>query len=77
MNLEELRERALASGYTKIQGDAEGAPVVSLKHWRGVSADRAGGPGDVNIASVNYYIEGNRVRVKKALVEQDFWYVLS
>jgi len=76
MNLQKLKEKALASGYTKIRLDAEGAHPVSLEHWNGVWTGRVGGPGDVNMAMVTYHLDGSRVHVQKAL-EKDIWYDLS
>jgi len=76
MNPEELREKALASGYRKIQLEAEGAQPVHLRTWRGISRGRPGGPGEVGTATVDYQLAGKRVRVQKAL-EGHTWYILS
>jgi hypothetical protein len=76
MNLEELKEKALANGYTKIRLEAEGSQQISLKHWNGVWTGKVGGPGDVNMATVTYHLNGNRVHVQKAL-EKDILYLLS
>jgi hypothetical protein len=80
MNLEELNEKARTAGFTKIRGDAEGAPLVDLGQWRGLATGEAHGtlqglPAVVT-RQVVYHLEGNRVRAKRA-GDREFWYVLS
>jgi len=72
MTLTELKEEA-GKKFTKIQRDEPNAPAVSLKDWNGFSP-YAGGP--TATATVTYHLEGNRVRVHKAL-EGDHGYILS
>jgi hypothetical protein len=77
MTLQELKGTTLEKGFTKIQLDRPGSQPVSLKDWRGVSTNIAGGPGDANFAMVTYELIENRVRVRKALQRGETWYVLS
>lgn len=80
MNLDELKQKALAAGFTKICRDAEGAPPVSLATWRGVSADEVWRKFEslpaIVAKQVVYHLEGNKVRAKRA-VDKQFWYILS
>ena len=71
---EELKQKALQLGNTKIQID--GGHPVSLAAWRGVSPFAGNGPGDINMANVRYFLDGQRVRARKAL-HGDVWYTLS
>jgi hypothetical protein len=80
MNLEELKEKPRAAGYTQICPDAEGARPVSLAQWCGVAAGdtrgtRRGLPAVVT-RQVVYHLEGNKVRAKGA-GDKEFWYVLT
>jgi hypothetical protein len=76
--LEEIKKAALALGYTKIQCETVISPAVYLRYWTGFSSHVKGGM----YATVDYYLEGNKsdrhkVRVDKALEEDDHWYILS
>lgn len=72
MTLQELKDVA-GKQFKTIQRDEPNAPAVSLKDWNGFSP-YAGGP--TSTASVTYHLDGNKVRVQKAL-EGDYWYVFS
>ena len=72
MTLQELKDEA-GKKFTKIQRDEPNAPAVSLKDWNGFSP-YAGAP--TMLASVTYHLDGNKVRVQKAL-EGYYWYVLK
>jgi hypothetical protein len=76
MGLIEVKEEAVGNGFTKICLDAEGAHPVSLIHWNGVSPYVESGPGDINMASVDYAIDGNKVHVRKTF-GGNFSYTLS
>jgi hypothetical protein len=69
VSLEEIK----ALAFTTIQREIEGAPVLPLKDWMGFSSHVSGGM----YASVTYYLEGNRVRVHKALEDGDHYYILK
>jgi hypothetical protein len=73
MRLDELKTAAKELGYLIIKGDRESGwrPLTS---WNGVSSGT-----NVPNASVQvyYYLEGNRVRVTKALDNQEYWYTLN
>jgi len=73
LSLDELKQQALSAGYTKIQRDAPNALTVSLSSWNGFSSHVSGGLS----ATVTYYLAGNRVRVRKTLEKEDYWYMLS
>lgn len=79
MNLEELKEKALAAGYTKIRLDAEGAPPVGLAQWRGKATGETWGTHQslpaVVTRQVVYHLDGNKVRTKRA-GDKEFWYIL-
>jgi hypothetical protein len=70
----EFLEKALSAGFTSIQVD--GGTPVPLATWRGVSVQAAGGPGDINFANVRYFLEGDRLRVRKDF-HGDVWYTLA
>jgi hypothetical protein len=80
MNLEELKENALAAGYTKIRPDSEGVPPVDLAHWPGIATGETWGTHQglpaVVTRQVVYHLEGNKVRAKRA-VDKEFQYILS
>jgi hypothetical protein len=80
MNLEQLKEKARTAGYTKIRGDAEGAPLINLAQWRGVATGESRGTHQglpaVVTRQVAYHLEGNRVRAKRA-GDREFWYILT
>jgi hypothetical protein len=80
MNLEELKEKARAAGYTKIRLNAEGALQVDLVKWRGVSTGETWGMHQglpaVKTRQVVYYLEDNTVRAKRA-GDKEFEYILS
>jgi hypothetical protein len=70
---DELKTEALSRRFTKIKRDEENAREVALKDWHGFSSHVSG----ALYATVTYYLEGNRVRVRKALDSEDHWYTLS
>jgi len=74
LNLRELKEQAKALGYTKIQRQKKGAPIVDLTAWNGVSAEAAGGA--FTYVAVWYRLDGDQVTVNKS-GESDIYYVLS
>jgi hypothetical protein len=61
LNLRELKEQAKALGYTKIQRQKKGAPIVDLTAWNGVSAEAAGGA--FTYVAVWYRLDGDQVTV--------------
>jgi hypothetical protein len=61
--------------FAKIQVD--GGPSVSFLTWHGVSPFAAGGPGDINIVHVRYFLEGNRLRVRRDVSHEEIRYTLS
>jgi hypothetical protein len=65
-------EAIQALNYTTIQREDGSAPAASLRDWRGFSSHVSGGL----YATVTYYLEGNRVRVHKALEHGDHYYIL-
>jgi len=80
MNLEQLKEKARAAGYTKIRLDAEGALPVDLTQWRGIATAETwrthhGLPAVVT-RQVVYHLEGNKVRAKRA-GDKEFQYILT
>lgn len=74
MMFEDFKQKALELGNAKIQVD--GGHPVDLKTWNGVSNFADSGPGDINMVSVTYYLDGKRVRVHRTL-HKDIWYTLS
>jgi hypothetical protein len=60
--------------FLRIQID--GGHAVSFLTWRGVSPFAETGPGDVNMAQVRYFLDGNRLRVRRHL-DGDVWYTLT
>jgi hypothetical protein len=74
LNLRELKEQVKAFGYTKIQRQKKGAPIVDLTAWNGVSAEAAGGA--FTYVAVWYRLDGDQVTVNKS-GEPDIYYVLS
>ena len=74
LNLRELKEQVKALGYTKIQRQKKGAPIVDLTAWNGVSAEAAGGA--FTYVAVWYRLDGGQVTVNKS-GEPDIYYVLS
>ena len=80
MNLEEVKQKAKAAGYTKIRLNAEGARPVDLAQWRGVGTGETRGtlqglPGVVT-RQVVYHLEGNEVRAKRA-GDREFQYIVT
>jgi len=78
MTLDEIKEKALSLGCTKVQRQLENARVVELKDWKGFAPHISG----AMFAQVDYYLEGNKangfkIRVHKALEDGDHWYALS
>jgi len=71
--LDELKTEIQNRGFTRVKRDAENAKEVALKDWTGFSSHISGGA----YAMVTYYLEGNRLRVHKALQQEDHWYTLS
>jgi hypothetical protein len=61
--------------FTKIQVD--GGPSVSFLTWQGVSPFAAGGPGDINMVHVRYFLDGNRLRTRRDVSHEEVWYTLS
>ncbi|HVA00081.1 MAG TPA: hypothetical protein VMV34_00345 [Terriglobia bacterium] len=80
MNLEELKEKARAAGYTKIRPEAECAPPADLAQWPGVATGETWethqGLSAVVTRQVMYRLEGNKVRAKRAM-DKEFQYILS
>jgi len=75
-SFENFKRVALAQGFANIKGDAENYKVVSLSGWNGISSHMPGG-GTGGSASVDYYLDGDRVRIHKALDANEYWYTLS
>ena len=75
MNLDELKSEAKKRGYTRIKRDGDNAPWVELEAWNGFWAGTAGIP--TMSVQVDYYLEGNRVIVRKALDDQEYGYTLA
>ena len=71
-SLAELKERAKASGYTKIRRRAAGASPVSLENWSGVATEAS----PHFHADVWYNLDSSAVIVHKA-GEPDIYYELS
>jgi hypothetical protein len=80
MNLQELKEKARAAGYTQICLDAEGARPVSLAQWQGVATGETWGTHQglpaVLTRQVMYYLEGNKVLARRA-GDKEFQYILT
>jgi hypothetical protein len=72
MNLGELKSEAKRLGYSQIKRDGD-ETWRELKSWNGLSAH-----GNVALMTVHlsYYLDGNRVRVTRALDDQEYWYSL-
>lgn len=73
-SLEELKAEAHKSGYTKIKRDVDGAPWVLLEKWNGFSSHTSSPYVSVQ---VQYWLEGDRVRVTRAMDDQEYWYILG
>lgn len=73
-SLEELKAEALKQGYGKIKRDVEGAPSVPLESWNGFSGQTS--TPYVNV-QVQYWLKGDKVRVTRAMDDQEYWYELS
>lgn len=72
LSLDELK--TAAQKYKVIKRDEDNAPWVPLNTWNGFS----GGTNVPNMSvQVDYYLEGNRVLVRKALDDQAYWYTLG
>ena len=71
--LDELKSEAKNLSYTRIRrdGDTQWRPLES---WGGFSASTGVALMTVQVV---YYLEGNRVRVRRALDDQEYWYTLS
>jgi hypothetical protein len=75
LSLDQLIEAASSAPFTKIQDAARRVAPKPLKDWQGVWPGMRGNPhGSV---TVDYYIEGNRVRVHKTGDAEDLRYILS
>jgi len=74
VDLEQLKTYALKRGYTKIKRDVDAAPWVPLKHWRGFSGATQTPYMSVQ---VEYWLQGDRVRITRALDNQEYWYMLG
>jgi hypothetical protein len=73
-SLDELKTEAKKLGFTKIGREVDNAPWVPLESWNGFS----GATGSPHFTvQVDYWLEGNRVRVTRALDDQEYWYTLS
>ncbi len=73
-SLGELKAEAVKRGYTKIRRDVEGSPAVPLESWNGFSGHTSTPYISVH---VQYWLEGNRVRITRAMDDQEYWYTLS
>jgi hypothetical protein len=71
-SLAELKERAKASGYTKIRRRAAGASPVSLANWNGFATEA----GPFFHVDVWYNLDSSAVIVHKT-GEPDIYYELS
>jgi len=71
-NLSELKARATAAEFTKIQRDAPNAPIVPLEGWQGLSTEQ--GSAYFHVA-VWYTLDGSTVTAQK-LGEPDVHYRL-
>jgi FRG domain len=73
-DLAEVKAEAAKRGYTRIRRDVENAPWVPLESWRGFS-----GSTDVPYftVQVEYWLEGDKIRVTRALDDQEYSYTLS
>jgi hypothetical protein len=73
-DLEELKAEAMKRGYKRIRRDVDNARWVALENWSGFS-------GQTNTpymtVQVEYWLQGNKVRVTRALDNQEYWYTLS
>lgn len=73
LGLDELKDEAAKRTSTEVKRDEDGAPWVPLATWNGFSWHT----GIPNFSvQVDYYLEGNRVRITRAGEEQEYWYVL-
>jgi hypothetical protein len=75
LSLEEFKERAKALGRTNIQRQIQGAPIVGLAAWPGVSPLRDGSAH--SLVSVWYRLEGDQVAIAHRTDRPDVFYVLS
>jgi hypothetical protein len=64
LNLRQLKEQAKSRGYTKIQRQKKGAPIVDLTAWNGVSAEAVGGA--FTYVAVWYRLDEDHVTVNKS-----------
>lgn len=73
-SLDELKAEVKKRGFTKIRREVEGAPWVPLESWNGFS-----GSTDTPhlTVQVDYWLAGDRVRVTRALDDQEYWYTLG
>ncbi len=71
IGFEELKQ----TPFTKIQTD--GRTPVPFMTWRGVPPFIQSGPGDINVTDVRYFLNGNRLRVRRDLTHEEVWYTLS
>ena len=72
LGLTELKERAVILGYTKIQRQLKGAPVVLLAAWNGFSSEADSAHDHV---SVWFALDEDKVTVYKA-GKPEAYYVL-
>jgi len=71
MSLDELK--TAVQQYSEVKGDADNARWVPLRTWKGFWS----GTDTPNMSvQIDYYLEGNRVRVKRAMDKQEYWYTL-
>jgi hypothetical protein len=73
-DLAELKAEAMKRGYTRIKRDVDRAPWVPLESWRGFSGSTHT---PHYTLQVEYWLEGDKVRVTRALDDQEYWYILS
>jgi hypothetical protein len=73
LSLREMKERAKALGYSNIQRDVEGAPIVPLASWQGFSTESGS---HFSHVPVWFRLDANRVTVSKR-GEPDAHYILS
>lgn len=71
LGFDELKQQP----FTKIQVD--GGHAVAFLTWRGVSPFNPSGGGDINMVHVRYFLDGNRLRVRRDVSHEETWYTLS
>lgn len=73
LSIAELTQQAGALGYTKIQRQVDGAPILPLATWNGFSTESGSGFSHV---AVWFSLDVNKVTVNK-MGEPDAYYLLS